>query len=71
MMAMIADETPPFPDDEPPKRRLEAANNNDGDRIVAIDPRVLDIARAVGRQLAREELDSMNAANDNHREGTP
>ena len=33
-----------------------------------IDPRILVIARAIGRQIAREQLDRAHAANDNRPE---
>jgi hypothetical protein len=29
-----------------------------------VDPRILIIARAIGRQIAREQLDELHAAND-------
>jgi hypothetical protein len=31
----------------------------------AIDPRILIIARAIGRQIARDQLDTLREANDN------
>ncbi len=34
--------------------RLKAANHNGGARSATIDPRVLAIARAIGRQIARD-----------------
>jgi hypothetical protein len=38
---------------------------------ISIDPRILVIARAVGRQLAREQLGKRQAANDNTSEDKP
>ncbi len=66
---MIADETPPRSHDELPGPQIEAANDNDGMRKSAIDPRLLAIARAIGRQIAREELACLRAANDNYPKG--
>ncbi len=66
---MIADETPPRPHDALPDPQIEAANDNESTRKCALDPRLLTIARAIGRQIAREELACLRAANDNHPEG--
>jgi len=65
---MIADETPPDPQDDPAEPQLAAANDNDGARKTSIDARLLTVARAIGRQIACEELASLSAANDNHPE---
>ena len=49
-------------DDAPPP----AANDNgNGDTWVRIDDAVLTIARLIGRQMAREAFERLEAANDN------
>jgi hypothetical protein len=65
---MIADETPPQPLDEPQNLPSAAANDNNGALAAAVDPYILTIARAIGRQIAREELKGRRAANDNNPE---
>jgi hypothetical protein len=50
------------PEREPP--RPQAANDNKSS-AAPIDARILTIARALGRQIAREELKRLRAANDN------
>ena len=50
------------PEPEPPRPR--AANDN-GASPAPIDARILTIARALGRQIAREQLRKISAANDN------
>ncbi len=58
---MIEDEDRAADDIPPP-----AANDNgNGDTLVRIDAAVLTIARLIGRQMAREALERLNAANDN------
>lgn len=42
-----------------------AANDNGANARPAIDPRILVIARAIGRQIAREQLHQLQADNDN------
>jgi hypothetical protein len=44
---------------------LTAANDNGHETRASIDPRIILIARALGRQIAREQLEKLNAANDN------
>ena len=44
---------------------LAAANDNGANARPAIDPRILVIARAIGRQIARDQIEEMQAANDN------
>ncbi len=66
MVTMIADETPPQSLDEPPRPPSDAANDNDGVTAAEMDTHTLRIARALGRQIAREELKSRKAANDNN-----
>ena len=63
---MIPDESPP------PRSEIEAqspllkpANGNVGKTAASIDPRILIIAHAIGRQIAREALDTSPAVNDN------
>jgi hypothetical protein len=69
---MIPDESPPRrPETEAASPRLRPANDNGSDAAVAIDRRILIIARAIRRQIAREQLDTLPAANDNnHRRST-
>jgi hypothetical protein len=67
--AMIADESPPSRSDiEAQSPLLKPANDNGGAAATPIDPRILIIARAIGRQIAREQLDELPAANDNRRD---
>jgi hypothetical protein len=47
--------------------QLPAANDNgNAEAWPRIDAAVLRIARLIGRQMAREEFERLNAANDNH-----
>ena len=58
---MIEDEDRAADDTTPP-----AANDNgSGDVRVRIDAAVLTIARLIGRQMAREAFERLEAANDN------
>ena len=50
---------------EPP--RPQAANDNKGTSAAPIDARFLTIARALGRQIACDQLKRMRAANANDR----
>ena len=62
---MIPDEIPPpRAVAESPSAELKAANDDAGTG----DLRILVIARAVGRQIAREHLRDWQAANDNRPE---
>jgi len=62
---MIPDESPPLrPEPEAPSPLLTPANDNGEAAAAPIDPRILIIARAIGRQIAREQLDELRAAND-------
>lgn len=54
-----------IPKGEPPSPRLRPVNDNKGEAADDIDPRILIIARAIGRQIAREQLNAPHAANDN------
>jgi hypothetical protein len=66
---MIPDETPPLrPEGETPIAELEAGNDNGGMGATTINPRILVVARAIGRQIAREQLRDWQAANDNRPE---
>ena len=68
MTAMIADETPPRSNDESPELSIEVANDNGPDEPSTIDPRILVIARALGRLIAREQTSPHTAANDNSKD---
>lgn len=58
---MIEDDDRAADDASPP-----AANDNgNGDVRVRIDAAVLTIARLIGRQMAREAFERLEAANDN------
>ncbi|MGO8867733.1 MAG: hypothetical protein ACLQME_14640 [Alphaproteobacteria bacterium] len=58
---MIEDEERPSDDVQPP-----AANDNgNGEARPRIDAAILRIARLIGRQMAREEFERLNPANDN------
>jgi hypothetical protein len=67
---MIPDDVPaPGAKPETPSADLEAGNDDDrGMGATMIDPRILVIARAIGRQIAREQLGKRQAANDNRPE---
>ena len=45
--------------------RPQDARKENGAQDAPIDPRLLSIARALGRQIAREYLKTLRAANDN------
>jgi hypothetical protein len=47
--------------------RPQGADDNKGAPAAPIDARILTIARALGRQIAREQLNRLRAANDNDR----
>ncbi len=49
----------------PASQPLPAANDNGTDVRTTVDPRILAIARAIGRQIAREQFHQLQAANDN------
>ena len=50
---------------------LKVGNDDGGVGAIWIDARILVIARAVGRQIAREQLHSCQVANDNDPEHEP
>jgi hypothetical protein len=64
------------PDELPPRRakadtpsaELKAANDGGRMGTTTIDPRIVVVARALGRQMAREHLRDWQATNDNVRE---
>ena len=62
---MIEDEKSTEAPEVMPRPPLSAANDNGREGSVSIDPRFILIARALGRQIAREQLDRLDAANDN------
>ena len=70
--SMIPDDVPtPGAKPETPSAELKAGNDNGGMDATTIDPRILVIARTVGRRLAREQLGKRQAANDNTSEDEP
>jgi hypothetical protein len=71
-IAMIADESvPSHSETEAPRPLQKAANENAEGAATPIDPRIVVIARTIGRQIAREQLDRLQAANDNGQEDEP
>jgi hypothetical protein len=58
---MIEEEDRAADDFEP----TAANDNGDGNTWTRIDAAVLRIARLIGRQMAREEIERLSAANDN------
>lgn len=66
---MIPDECPPpRPEIEASSLPLRPANDNGVKAAAPIDPRILIIARALGRLIAREQLGRLRATNDNRSE---
>ena len=51
--------------EEEEKKRLRPANDNVLCAAPSLDPRILRIAEAIGRQIAREQAKRLTAANDN------
>ncbi len=47
-----------------------ATNDNDGKAAESLDPRIIRIAEAIGRKLARDYIRQMRAANDNKTGGS-
>lgn len=54
--------------EEEEKKKLCPANDNVPRSALSLDPRILRIAEAIGRQIAREQAKSPIAANDNESE---
>lgn len=50
-------------------RAPSAANDNGGRAAGSEDPRILRIAEAIGRKLARDHIKGVRAANDNDPDG--
>jgi hypothetical protein len=50
---------------EEERKGLRPANDNGSRSGQSLDPRILRIAEAIGRQLAREQAKPPTAANDN------
>jgi len=66
---MIPDEYPSsHPETKASNSSLKPANDNGDATVASIDPRILSIARAIGQQIAREQIDSQKAVNDNRPE---
>ena len=55
----------------PASQPLPVANDNGTDARATVDLRILKVARALGRQIAREKIEEMHAANDNKPRGVP
>lgn len=53
------------PHDEGLSAYLKPVNDNSSAPAPTLDPRILVIARAIGRQIAREQLKALSATNDN------
>ena len=51
--------------EEEERQGPRAANDNGSPNCVSLDPRILRIAEAIGRQLARAQAKPPIAANDN------
>ena len=68
---MIADEIPIHSDNEPTGGLIPAANDNAAARTTGMDPRILEIARAIGRHIARDHMRLRQAHNDNDRRDEP
>ena len=63
---MTEDETEPAnPVAVPASQPLAAANDDGTDERPTVDLRIRVVARAIGRQIAREQLNQMETANDN------
>ena len=68
---MMADPTPTGTDDPDTDCELRAANDTGEAATVRVHNQILTIARAIGRQMAREHLNSLLPANDNDPEDQP
>ena len=68
---MMADPTPTSSHDPDADCELRAANDAGETATVKVHRQILTIARAIGRQMAREHLKSLLPANDNDPEDQP
>ena len=68
---MIADPTRSGSDEPSSNCELHAANDAGETATVTVHSQILTIARAIGRQMAREHLKSLLPANDNDPEDQP
>ena len=68
---MIADPTPNGCDEPSSHCELRVANDTGETATVTVHSQILTIARAIGRQMAREHLKSLLPANDNDPEHQP
>ena len=68
---MIADESPPRTGSAQEDIPLSVANDNSDAARAVGDTRILVIARALGRLIAREHLAAVQAVNDNNIEDAP
>ena len=68
---MIADPTPNDSDEPSSNCELRVANDPGEAATVRVHRQILTIARAIGRQMAREHLQSLLPANDNDPEDQP
>jgi hypothetical protein len=53
----------------PGREERDVANDNGGEAAKPIDPRIIRIAEAIGRKLARDHIKQIWAANDNKEPG--
>lgn len=58
-------------EDRPAEAAEPSAANDSGAARLRVDTAVLRIARLIGRQIAREEFERLNAANDNQASAPP
>ncbi len=68
---MMADPTPTSTDNPDLHCELRAANDSGETATIRVHNQILTIARAIGRQMAREHLKSLLPANDNDPEDQP
>ncbi len=68
---MMADKPHSCSDDQHSDCAFRAVNDNGTGAPAALDPRLLTVARAIGKQMAREQLHLAEPANDNDSEDAP
>ena len=68
---MVPDEAPKNEDDQLIELDQAAANDNDPAMQKLADDCIRAIAQAIGRRIAREIQEELDAANDNDAEETP